>query len=178
MFLRTRWLHASSRRLPEMSFMTSGERIYITVHAAGVTCTRYTSNANTEYLADIVKNITLLWTKGYIFLQRSLYTRKESAIFTCHLLFPPKLSVYGFEVKVHLHCLKHVPRNKLEELITSTFTSKPNGIFSLMDLNSNTPNNSSSIQFDKSGHLIYSHKRLFMNEIKTLYLFDFMPRYK
>ena len=32
----------------------------------------------TEYLADIVKSITLLWTNGHK--QSSLYTRKESAI--------------------------------------------------------------------------------------------------
>ena len=144
--------------------MTSGERSYITVHVADVTCTRYTSNV-----------LQILWRTSICYGQIGKYSckvryilEKRAQSFTCHLLFSPQTVCLW--VWVHLHCLKDVTRNKLEELITSTFTSKPNGIFSQQV-------QSDGIKFKHTHQQLInpiwqirssnSHKRLFMNEINT-----------
>ena len=51
----------------------------------------------TEYLADIVKSITLLWKNGHM--QSSLYTRKKSAILHVINYFHPNCLFIGLRLK-------------------------------------------------------------------------------
>ena len=101
LFLSTRWLHAWSRRFPEVSFMTSRDRICITVHVAYITSARH------HFAID--KRIYSY--KGFVFFGYICKEKREYK--TLRVIYPPQLSVCELKVKVHLQgTLKKTYREK------------------------------------------------------------------